>query len=217
MKTIAIITFIASIALFSTNSFAQRKSAPSKTNKKLRLIIKPLPKTKIEIEDWKEHENRELKLTLQFPKSPTVTTNKYFDGEADVESTVLNAYVNRVYYSLEVRKYPDGFLPDRIDLGAAYGGWLRDYVLFDVKVINERVFDFGGYKTVEFVYQQTENDLLIHRALVVGQNLYQLILQLEIKDKNGFEETLLKNREKIDKFFNSFALTEEKITDRIIG
>ena len=199
-----------------TNAVAQKRANKS-PKRKLRLITKPIPEPKIETEDWNQFQSVELKFKMVFPKEPTKTVNEIDDGLTKAKSTVYQSYINQIYYMVEVRKYPKNFLPDRDDWSLTYGEWMKEYVLEGVNVHNERVFDFGGNLAVEFVYQQTKNDLLIHRACVVGQNLYQQIIQLEIKKNDNLEQTIEKNKEKINRFLDSFHIIENQINDSSVG
>ena len=200
----------------SITVFGQKRSTKS-TKRKLRLIIKPIPEPKIETENWKQFESAGLKFRVNLPKEPTITKTEIDEGLTKAKSTIHQTYINQIYYMLEVREYPEGFLSDRNDLSLNYGEWMKDYVLDGIKVHNERVFDFGGNLAVEFVYQQTKNDLLIHRSYVVGQKLFQQIIQLEIKKSDNMEQTVEKNKEKINKFLDSFTLIENQTDDSLIG
>lgn len=183
----------------------------------MRLIVKPIPKPKIETESWNEFDSKELNLKALFPKKPSLTKNAFEEDTVNVKLTVVQTHINQILYIVEVREYAKNFLPNRIDLGEYYGEWLRDIILDENKVLNQRTFDFIGYKVIEFVYQQTENDVLIHRAIVVGQNLYQQILQLEINKPDNWEQAIKKNKEKIEKFFDSFVITADAPVNRTIG
>lgn len=215
MKKIFILIILLPL-IGSITVFGQKKSTKS-AKRKLRLIIKPIPEPKIETEDWKQFESAGLKFRVNLPKEPTITETEIDEGLTKAKSTIHQSYVNQIYYMLEVREYPEGFLPDRNDLSLNYGEWMKVFVLGRVKVHNERVFDFGGNLAVEFVYQQTKNDLLIHRSYVVGQKLFQQIIQLEIKKSDNLEQTVEKNKEKINKFLDSFTLIENQTDDSLIG
>ncbi len=215
MKKIFIILLLFPvISVLTVNG--QRKSADS-AKRKLRIITKPLPKPKVETENWKEFVSPVLKFRINLPKEPTITEIEIEEDSVKAKSTIHQTYINQIYYLVEVREYPNGFLPDRNDLSLNYGIWMKDYVLDGIKVHNERVFDFGGNLAVEFIYQQTNNDLLIHRAYVVGQKLIQQIIQLEIKKPDNLEQTIEKNKTKINKFLDSFSLIETQTNDSLIG
>lgn len=215
MKKIFIILLLFPvISVLTVNG--QRKSANS-AKRKLRIITKPLPKPKVETENWKEFVSPVLKFRINLPKEPTITEIEIEEDSVKAKSTIHQTYINQIYYLVEVREYPNGFLPDRNDLSLNYGIWMKDYVLDGIKVHNERVFDFGGNLAVEFIYQQTNNDLLIHRAYVVGQKLIQQIIQLEIKKPDNLEQTIEKNKTKINKFLDSFSLIETQTNDSLIG
>ncbi len=215
MKKIFIILLLFPvISVLTVNG--QRKSADS-AKRKLRIITKPLPKPKVETENWKEFVSPVLKFRINLPKEPTITEIEIEEDSVKAKSTIHQTYINQIYYLVEVREYPNVFLPDRNDLSLNYGIWMKDYVLDGIKVHNERVFDFGGNLAVEFIYQQTNNDLLIHRAYVVGQKLIQQIIQLEIKKPDNLEQTIEKNKTKINKFLDSFSLIETQTNDSLIG
>lgn len=215
MKKIFIILLLFPvISVLTVNG--QRKSANS-AKRKLRIITKPLPKPKVETENWKEFVSPVLKFRINLPKEPTITEIEIEEDSVKAKSTIHQTYINQIYYLVEVREYPNVFLPDRNDLSLNYGIWMKDYVLDGIKVHNERVFDFGGNLAVEFIYQQTNNDLLIHRAYVVGQKLIQQIIQLEIKKPDNLEQTIEKNKTKINKFLDSFSLIETQTNDSLIG
>lgn len=188
----------------------QKTKAPVKRGSG-RILMKPMPEQKIEVENWKEFESRDLNLKLIFPKEPSVTVSNYNETvRVKVKSSIIQSIINTDYYMVEVREYPPDVLPNRTDLGESYGEWLREYVLSGVNVVDENTFNFGPYKMVEFVYQQTPNDVLIHRTMVVGTKLYQIIIQFEVKKTETLAQAIAKNKSKIDKFFLSFELTEDQ-------
>lgn len=188
---------------------AQKKPKPSGKRPTVR-TFKPVVK-KIEVEDWKAFESIDLNLKLIFPKAPIVAVSDVVEGgTVKVKSSVIQSYINSDFYLVNVREYPPGIIPDRTDLGESFGLWLKTFILFDVNVISEKNFDFGRYKTVEFVYQQSETDVLVHRSLVVGNRLYQIIVQFDVKTPDTVEQTIQKNKAKLDKFFLSFEITGDE-------
>lgn len=213
-KIFTLIILFPLISLITVNG--QRKATKT-PKRKLRVIVKPIPEPKIETENWKQFESAALKFRVNLPKEPTITETEIDEVLTKAKSTTHHSYINQIYYMLEVREYPEGFLLDRNDLSLNYGEWMKTYVLDGIKVHSERVFDFGDHLAVEFVYQQTKNDLLIHRSFVVGQKLFQQIIQLEIKKSDNLEQTIEKNKEKINKFLDSFTLIEEQTDDSLIG
>ena len=216
MKNFTLLFLFIIFLLGSSEITAQKKSRP--TGRKIRSIVKPAPKPKIETEDWKEFDAKDLAIKVVFPKTPTVTKSEYAEfEEVDVKSSTLQSYVNGVFYMVEAREYPKNFLPDRYDLGADYGSWLKQYILFRNKILSEKTFSFELYKIVEFTYQQMSNDVVIHRAVVIGDNLYQLIVQIEIKKPDNLEQTIEKNKEKIGRFFDSFVITNISELDSTIS
>jgi hypothetical protein len=117
---------------------------------------------------------------------------------------------------IEVREYREDVLPDKLDLAANYADWMKTFVLPDNKIISEKTYNYEFYKIVEFVYQQTQNDVLIHRSLVVGKNLYQMIIQLEIKKSENLERALSNNNEQVKRFFDSFEITENNLNNSTV-
>ena len=210
MKKISILIFAFTLACCSIDVFAQKsRTAPAK---KYRTIIKLPPKPKVEVENWKIFESKELKLKMSFPKEPTISVADEVPYESEaLKSSIAQTYINGNFYMVEVREYPENLLPDKLDLSKNYGEWMKIFILPKTKIISEKTFDYEFYRIVEFTYQQTETDVLVHRALVVGKNLYQIIVQLEIKKPTGIEETRAKNEEKIKKFFDSFEITEKSL------
>jgi hypothetical protein len=170
-----------------------------------------------ESEKWEEFAGDDLALRLAFPKTPTVTVNNYQEAGAAVKSSIVQSYINQVYYMVEVREYPENFLPERNDLGTEYGQWLKRFILSGNTIVAEKTVDFGQFKLVEFIYQQSGSEVVIHRALVAGRKLYQVIVQLEIKKNETIDETIAKNREKIDRFFLSFEITDGEVSDTTNG
>jgi hypothetical protein len=210
MKKISLITIFL-ILLAGFNSVpAQKKSKTIVKGGNYGRIMKSVTKPKVEVENWKEFESTDLKLKLIFPKEPTESVNSFNEAGVKVKSSVIQSFINTDYYMVEVREYPPNALPERADLIQSYGAWMKTFILRDVKVISDKAFDFGQFKMVEFVYQQTANEVLIHRSMVVGQKLYQIIIQFEIKKPDTLEQTFEKNKSKIDKFFLSFELTDEQ-------
>jgi hypothetical protein len=210
MKQISFIFIILILLVGFSSVPAQKKSKPVVRGGKYGRLTKSVTKPKVEVENWKEFESTDLKLKLIFPKEPTESVNNFNDVGVKVKSSVIQSFINTDYYMVEVREYPPNALPERDDLIESYGAWMKTFILRDVKVISDKTFDFGQFKVVEFVYQQTANDVLIHRSMVVGQKLYQIIIQFEIKKPDTLEQTIEKNKSKIDKFFLSFELTDEQ-------
>lgn len=211
MKKTPYILLMMFLAFGFQSVLAQKK--PTAPKRKLRTIIPKIPVPKIEAENWQPFEAGEDNLRILFPKEPTTSKTNYTEfGRYNVDSTVIQAYINTDYYMVEVRKYPAGTLADRTDLAESYGEWLKTFILARVKIINEKSVGFNQYKMVEFVYQQSGSEVLVHRAMVAGDHLYQLIVQYEIKKGETLEQSIEKNRPKIDKFFLSFELTGEEFT-----
>lgn len=211
MKKFSYVTIIL-IFLAGITVSAQKRTKPA-VRTAGRTPVKSFSRPKIEVENWKEFKSDALNLRLMFPKEPTVSENKTPEyGRLDVKSTIIQSYINTDFYMVEVREYAEGTLPDRSDLGERYALWLKTYILSRVKILSEKTVEYGQYKQVEFVYQQMPNEVLIHRAFVVGQKLYQIIVQFEVKKPETLEQTIEKNRSKIDKFFLSFELTETEFT-----
>ncbi len=205
LLTIALVTFFA-----QTTAFGQKKKPKPGVKRPTVRSYKPVVK-KVEVEDWKEFESTDLNLKLIFPKVPTVAVSDVTEGgRIKVKSSVIQSYINSDFYLVNVREYPPGIIPDRTDLGEGFGLWLKTFVLFDVKVISQKTFDVGRYKTVEFVYQQSETDVLVHRSLIVGNRLYQVIVQYEVKKPETVEQTIQRNKAKLDKFFLSFEITGDE-------
>ncbi len=216
MKKISILSLLVILTFCSINAFGQKGSKPV-AKKRLRTLVQPLPKAKIEIENWKVFEGKDLHLKMSFPKEPTVTvTDKVSYESAAVNSAIVQTYINGTFYMVEVREYPENLLPDRVDLSKSYGNWMKTFILNDIKLIGEKTYDYEIYKVVEFTYQQTETDVLIHRAVVIGKNLYQMIVQLEIKKPDNREQAIAKNAERIKMFFDSFEITEKSFNNSTI-
>jgi hypothetical protein len=212
MNTFSSITLIL-IFLLGAGAAAAQKKIKTPVKRGARTPVKMISQPKIEVESWQEFESTDLKLRLIFPKAPTISENNYVEfGRFDVKSSIIQSFINTDFYMVEVREYPKDALADRNDLGESYGGWLKDYILSRVKITSEKTVSFGQYKLVEFVYQQSPNEVTIHRAFVVGQKLYQIIVQFEVKKPETLEQTIEKNKPKIDKFFLSFELTENEFT-----
>jgi hypothetical protein len=209
-KKISLTLFILILASTSIAVPAQKKSKTSGKRPTFRTLTKPTVK-KVEVENWKEYEFKDLTLKLVLPKEPTVSVSNNTEGrQVKVKASVIQSYINTDYYMVNVREYPPGIIPDRTDMGASYGFWLKTYVLSRVSIISEKSFDYNRYKMIEFVYQQMENELIVHRVMVVGDKLYQFIVQFEVKKPDTIEQTIQKNKSKLDKFFLSFELTDEE-------
>ena len=208
MKKISYLIFILLVLTGAIGCLGQKKSkVKTRMVGRTQTVFKP----KIEVEDWKEFESEELKLKVLFPKPPTISKNEFVEGGVrQVKSTTVQSFVNSDFYMIEVREYPAGTIPEINNAGENYGAWLRRFVLARVDVKKEKIVNFGKYKMVEFVYQQSPGEVTIHYALVVGQKLYQMIVQLEVKKPDTLEQTIEKYESKIDKFFLSFEITEDQ-------
>lgn len=207
IKKISLLVLILTLTAGLFEASAQKRPKPGRTGAigKVRAVVK-----KVEVEDWKEFESKELNLKIILPKPPTVSVNtNTFEGNG-VKSFVIQSYINTDYYMVEVREYPAGIIPNRTDMGENYGAWLKRFILSRVTVISEKTFDYNQYRMVEFVYQQIGSEILIHRAMVVGDRLYQFIVQFEVKKPETVEQTIQKNKGKLDKFFLSFEITGEE-------
>lgn len=221
MKKISYILLILTISFCAGINFSQTKTK-KKVIRNRRILGRMIVKPKIEQEDWQEYENAELKIKLFFPKTPTLSTQNYserysLEAGVEVKSTVIQSYINTDFYMLEIREYPKSFLPSRTDLGENYGAWLKRYILSRTTIIRQNNLELGRFKVVEFIYQQTPAEFTIHRAFVVGQKLYQLIVQFEIKNGETLEQTLEKNKAKTDKFLSFLELGEEELIESTVG
>lgn len=215
MKAFIIFISIVLVFLCPENVFSQRKSKSSvKTIGKPYKTVKP----KIEAEVWKEFDAEDLKIKVSFPKEPTVSAGIMAQFDPDVlKSSIIQSYINGNFYMVEVREYPKDFLPRRNDLGANYGIWLKEYIFTNNKMLSEKIFDLGSIKAVEFIYQETDRDVLIHRAFVFEDKLIQMIMQMELKKTETLQQLIEKNKEKIGNFFDSFEISEQLIPDSITG
>jgi len=213
-KTLNFMKYISHLAVISiflsgaALAVAQKKTKTPVKRVTGRTISRSVPV--VEVENWKEFDSKELNLKLIFPKEPTISIVNKEELGVEVKSTIIQSYINTDYYLVEVREYPEGIIPDGTDLGESYGDWLKTFILSRIKIKSERAFDYGQYRMVEFVYQQIDGEVLIHRALVVGNKLYQIILQFEIKNPDTLDQTIEKNKGRIDKFFLSFELNDEQ-------
>ncbi len=165
-------------------------------------------KPKVEVENWQEFDSKTLKLKLSFPKTPDSSERKMREYEFEINSTTVQTDINDIFYLLEVREYPKNTLPKRDDLGEHYAVWMKKYILRGSKILDENPIDFGKTKGVEFIYQDSPQEVNIHRVFVVGQKLFQLMVHLKIRKPDNYSQTIEKNREKIDKFFDSLQLYE---------
>lgn len=215
MKTFIVFILISLVFLCPETVFSQRKSKrPVKTVGKPYKTVKP----KIEAELWKEFDAEDLKIKVSFPKDPTRSAGIMAELDPEVlKSSIIQTFINGNFYMVEVREYPKNFLPQRNDLGANYGIWLKEYIFTDNKMLSEKIFDLGSIKAVEFIYQETDRDVLIHRAFVFDQKLIQMIMQMELKKTETREQLIEKNKEKIGKFFDSFEISEQIIPNSITG
>jgi hypothetical protein len=208
MKKISYLTLILIFLAGAIGCLGQKKSkVKTRMVGRVQTVFKP----KIEVEDWKEFESEDLKLKVLFPKPPTVNKNEFVEGGIrQVKSTIVQSFINSDFYMIEVREYPAGTIPESTSAGENYGAWLKRFVLARVDVKKEKIVNFGKYKMVEFVYQQSSGEVTIHYTLVIGQKLYQMIVQLEVKKPNTLEQTIEKYKSKIEKFFLSFEISEEQ-------
>lgn len=209
IKKISLFALLLTLSFCCPEVPAQKSKRKTAVRRPVLGKFKPYVK-KVEVEDWKEFESKELNLKMVLPKPPTVSVNtNTFEGNG-VKSSVIQSYINTDYYMVEVREYPAGIIPNRTDMGENYGQWLKRFILSRVTVISEKSFDYNQFKMVEFVYQQIEGEVLIHRAMVVGDRLYQFIVQFEVKKPDTVEQTIQKNKAKFDKFFLSFEITGDE-------
>jgi len=204
---------ILTLLIFASLVFVVSVEAQKTRRKTVRANIPQKQQPKVEVENWQEFDSKALKLKLSFPKKPELNEREMSEFEHDLTSTTIQVEINGVFYLLEVREYPKNTLPKRDDLGESYAAWMKKYILSRSKILDEKLIDFGRTKGVEFVYQDSPQEVNLHRVFVVGQKLYQLMVHFNIKKLDTYSQTIEKNREKIDKFFDSFHLHEEEIID----
>lgn len=216
--TILIIVAAFFILLPVISVSAQTKS---KTKKKIVTLVLPTSPPKIEEEVWREFSDGESQLRVFFPKAPDVTIKGEYEHvgaeKLPCEVRTMAAYINANFYLVNIRRYPQGFLAKRDDLAQNFGAWLKAYILRGVEVKSETLRSYGRYKMVEFVYQQTSGEVVLHRAVVIGDRLYQLMLQLNVPKSLTPEQAIEKNHDRIGRFFDSFQVIEETVTDRTVG
>lgn len=210
MKVLAIIFTLSLILSCSAIAAAQKtKRKTIRTN----VVQKP----KVEIENWQEFDSKTLKLKIFFPKTPKVSEQKLAEYGIDVTSTSIQTDINGMFYLLEVSEFPKNTLPKRDDLGGVYGEFIKTYVLSGSKILSEKPIDFGKNRGVEFIYQDTKTAVIIHRILVIGQKLFQMMIHLTITKSDTYQQTIDKNKERIDKFFDSLQLHEEEVIDGTVA
>jgi len=213
MKRLSIILLLLLICV-APGILAQKTKSKTTKRKVIRTVTVQVPKEKPEEENWQENDFKNLKIKLSFPKVPATTEIKRFEGGVlEVKSSIIQTYLNGNYYMIEVREYPKSFLPKRSDLGESYANWLKTYLLPKIAIVSEKSIDYGQYKGVEFVYTQTNKEVIVHRVFVVGDKLYQLLVQVKTVDAETVKQALEKNKDKIQKFLDSFELYEIDASD----
>ncbi len=174
-------------------------------------------KPKVEIENWQEFDSKTLKLKILFPKTPTISEKKLAEDGIDLTSTSIQTDINDMFYLLEVSVFPKNTLPKRDDLGEVYATWIKTYVLSESKILSEKTINFGKTKGIEFIYQDTKTAVIIHRILIIGQKMFQMMIHLKITKPDTYQQTIDKNKERIDKFFDSLQLHEESVVDGTVA
>lgn len=107
MKKISLFTLILLLLSGLTVISAQKKTKPAVKRGGYRTIVGSVSQSKVEVEDWKEFESKELNLKLIFPKEPTVSVRDYKEfGNVKVKSSIIQSFINTDYYLVEVREYP---------------------------------------------------------------------------------------------------------------
>lgn len=220
MRKSAILVIMAAGCVLLSVITAAAQAKP-KTKKKPVTVVTAVPKPKIEDEVWKEFGSVDSQLKISFPKVPEVNVKGEFEyigaDKLPCEVTTIQSYINENFYLVNIRRYPQGFLANRDDLAQNFGAWLKTFILRGVQVKSENMRSYGHYKMVEFVYQQTSGEVVLHRAVVIGDRLFQLMLQLNVPKPLTPEQAIEKNQERINKFFDSFQVAEETIDDRNVG
>ena len=210
----------ASLSIWPSHAAGQKrpKTAPRKI---ITATTIPGATSKPEEEHWSEFVRTDSALIVSFPKAPEVVIGNDIEYTSQMlvrfEMITLQAYINQTFYMVNIRKYPKNFLGKRTDLAENFGGYLRDYILKGIEIMSETDFSYGRYKMVEFVYRPPSGELVIHRAVVIGDRLFQLLVQMD-KDKSLTPFKMIeKNNVKIKKFFDSFRVTEENKIDSTVG
>jgi hypothetical protein len=85
MKRFSFLIFLAIFLLFPNKSFGQKRSKPV-AKRKLQTQVIRTPKSKVEIENWKIFDQKELKIKIAFPKEPTLSVR----DKVSYESKPLN-------------------------------------------------------------------------------------------------------------------------------
>lgn len=159
-------------------------------------------------ENWQDFQQDAFKLTVAFPKKPDVSAKSDVDyteqGFVPIQVTTVETYLNKTYYLVNVRSYPEGFLGKRTDLAANFGAWLKLGILRGIPVLGERQIAYDKYLMLEFLYRPSEREIVVHRCVVIGDRLYQMLIQFPIDPKITPEKAVENNASQIRRFFDSF-------------
>lgn len=162
-------------------------------------------------EDWQDFRNVEFSLTTSFPKKPDVSSRSDVElteqGPVPIEITTIETYLNTTYYLVNVRSYPVGFLGKRTDLAANFGAWLEAGILRGVPILGARAIPFDKYLMLEFLYRPSVGELVVHRFVVIGDRLYQVLVQFPMDPKVSPEKAVETKAAQIKHFFDSFHVT----------
>jgi hypothetical protein len=219
MKNIFAVTLLtlSFVVVGSAQKKSAAKSAPKTRFPKNFVYHKlPVPPKAIKPENWTVFSSISAKFKISFPKPPEESSKMGSDFGITYSAYNAQSYINGNYYLVNMYEYPRDFLPKKSDLGETYSAWLAKNILKVDSIIAVKKIGYGGYSGYEFTYKQAD-DVVILRTVVVGQNLYQLVLNLEPKEKETYDKTIERNREKIDKFFDSFTLVDAVYVDPNAG
>jgi hypothetical protein len=192
-------------------TMAQKKTVAKPAGKarpKGYVFKRPVPSPKVIVEEnWQEFSAAGNKFKVSFPKFPEESQKQRLEYGTSVNIFFYQTYVNGNFYLVNVFEYPKDFLPNRSDMDENYAAWMAQNIIKVDNVLGVKKIGYDRFTGYEFLYRQGP-DLVLHRAIVVGMRLYQLVIYMEADDKEVNDKVLERNKEKIDKFFGSFKLLE---------
>ncbi len=220
MKRLAIFLAALFALTATTDALSQAKKKPERQAPKTSKSV--FAGEKYVAENWQDFQQDTFTLTVAFPKQPDVSSRSDVDyteqGLVPIEITTVETYLNKTYYLVNVRSYPEGFLGKRTDLAANFGAWLKLGILRGISVLGERQVYYDKYLMLEFLYRPSDREIIVHRCVVIGDRLYQMLIQFPTDPKISPEKAVENNASQIRRFFDSFHVKIAQTTpNRSVG
>jgi hypothetical protein len=144
---------------------------------------------------------------VTFPAKPTRTVSEIHTAFGKTNLVNYQLPTSLAFYGVNFLDFP-AVVTDKAELDLRFAA-MKAAILKDADnhLMSEKEISFGGSPGVEFVIENKDNTITT-RGLIIQQRFFQLIVVTKGKFNKSTERIQNFNRKAVDRFINSFSVTE---------